>query len=93
VDIGSGGGFDIAGTGDEGFLVGTPGRAGGASLYGVDLTSGRATAVGQVGDGDLTLTGLAAAQNRGRATRTGGSSRWSSTSTPAGASRRRERSA
>jgi hypothetical protein len=76
VDIGSDGGFDIAGTGDEGFLVGTPGRAGGASLYGVDLTSGRATAVGQVGDGDLTLTGLAAAQNRGarpgRADRQGG---------------------
>lgn len=63
--------FDIAGVGNLGFLATTPAGRGGAYLYRVDITTGRATELGPVGTGSLvrskgtartTITGIAARQ-------------------------------
>jgi hypothetical protein len=64
VDIGDDAGFDIAGAGNVAYLVATPEGRTSAVLYGVDLTTGKARQIGKVGRGDLTVTGLAAWQDR-----------------------------
>jgi hypothetical protein len=72
VDIGLDTGFDIAGAGNEGFLVAVPAGQTGSVLHTLDIRTGAATAVGPVatgrlvrgeGAGSVVLTGLAARQN------------------------------
>ena len=65
IDLGTDVGFDIAGTGNRGYVAGASAdRAGGAQLYSVDLGSGRARTMGRIGDGDVVVTGLAAWQDQ-----------------------------
>lgn len=71
IDVGDQTSFDIAGTGNLGFLATTPAGASGASLYRVDIATGKATELGPIGTGSLvrskgtpklTITGMAARQ-------------------------------
>jgi hypothetical protein len=71
VDVTESTGFDIAGTGNIGYMATTPAGAAGASLYRVDVAGGAATRIGPIGTGSLvnskgtprtTITALAARQ-------------------------------
>lgn len=71
IDVGDQTSFDIAGAGNLGFLSATPAGASGASLYRIDITTGRATILGPIGTGSLlrtkgtprlAITGIAARQ-------------------------------
>ena len=57
-------GFDIAGSDNIGYLAGTAAGRSGAQLYQVDLATGQTRRLGRVGHGDVTITGLAAWQDR-----------------------------
>ena len=63
-DVGSDAGFDIAGTNNVGYVAGTQAGNAGAALYRVDLQTGQSTRVGRIGNGRLTITGLAAWQDQ-----------------------------
>jgi len=71
VDVGDNTSFDIAGSGNLGFMVTTPAGGSGAVLYRLDITTGAATELGPIATGSLlrtkgtprlTVTGLAARQ-------------------------------
>ena len=65
LDLGSDVGFDIAGTGNQGYLAGTPsGRSSGARLYTLDVTTGKSRQLGRIGGGNVVVTGLAAWQDQ-----------------------------
>jgi hypothetical protein len=57
-------GFDIAGADNIGYLAGTSAGRMATQLYQVDLATGKTRRLGRVGDGDVTITGLAAWQDR-----------------------------
>lgn len=63
VDLRSDLGFDIAGADDVGYLAGTRTGRSGAELYRVDVTTGDTRRLGRIGDGNVTITGLAAWQD------------------------------
>jgi Domain of unknown function (DUF4394) len=63
LDLGSDVGFDIAGTDNVGYVAGTPQGRSGAQLYVVDVTNGDTRRLGRIGDGGVTITGLAAWQS------------------------------
>ena len=71
IDVGDQTGFDIAGVGNFGFLATTPVGASGATLYRLDIETGKTTELGPIGTGSLvrskgtpklTITGIAARQ-------------------------------
>jgi hypothetical protein len=62
VDVGPETSFDIAGKRNVAYLA-TAGATGGSTLHTVDLATGTATLVGRIGDGTVTVTGLAAQQD------------------------------
>jgi len=64
IDLGRDVGFDIAGKGNVGYVAGTPEGRSGAQLYQVDVTTGDTRRLGRIGHGDVTITGLAAWQDR-----------------------------
>jgi hypothetical protein len=64
VDIGSDVGFDIAGAGNLGYVAGTASGRNGAEIWSVDLATGDTRSLGRIGRGDVTITGLAAWQDR-----------------------------
>ena len=63
-DLGSDAGFDIAGKDNVGYVAGTQAGNAGAALYRVDLQTGQSSRIGRIGNGRLTITGLAAWQDQ-----------------------------
>jgi hypothetical protein len=59
VDVGNVGGFDIAMPGNVGFAAFQVGATSG--LYSINLSTGAASSLGSIGNGSLTITGLAVA--------------------------------
>lgn len=59
VDFGSNGGFDILSTQNRGIITNTAFAASGSSLYTINLSTGAATTVGTIGNGNVNLVGLA----------------------------------
>ena len=62
LELGPDVGFDIAGRDDVAYVAGTPEGGGGARLYRTDLATGKTRPLGRIGDGGVTITGLAAVQ-------------------------------
>lgn len=60
VDFGSTGGFDILSTQNGNNITNTAFAASGSSLYTINLTTGAATTLGTIGNGNVTIVGLAA---------------------------------
>jgi hypothetical protein len=63
-DLGPEAGFDIAGSANTGYVAGTRAGRSGAELFRVDLATGRTRNLGRIGHGAVTVTGLAAWQDR-----------------------------
>jgi hypothetical protein len=63
IDFGLDAGFDIAGSGNVGYVAGTPQGMDGARLFQVDVTTGETRRLGRIGHGNVTITGLAAVQD------------------------------
>jgi Domain of unknown function (DUF4394) len=63
-DLGPEAGFDIAGRPDVGYVAGTRSGRNGAELWRVDLASGDTRSLGRIGNGNVTVTGLAAWQDQ-----------------------------
>jgi hypothetical protein len=63
VDLGDDVGFDIAGPANAGYVAGTPAGRRGARLWKVDVTTGARVTLGRIGNGRVTITGLAARQD------------------------------
>src|SRR5262245_63178140 len=57
-------GFDIAGAANVGWLAGTAEARYSSRLYRLNPSTGRTTALGRIGDGSHTITGLAAVQDQ-----------------------------
>jgi hypothetical protein len=64
VDLGPEAGFDIAGRADTGYVAGTRTGRAGAELWRVELATGKTRNLGRIGDGSVTVTGLAAWQDQ-----------------------------
>ena len=64
VDLGDDVGFDIAGAANAGYVAGTPYGRSGARVWRVDVTTGARASLGRIGNGRVTITGLAAWQDR-----------------------------
>jgi hypothetical protein len=63
-DLGRSAGFDIAGMNNVGYVAGTPTGRSGARLWRVDLATGDTRSLGRIGNGQRTITGLAAWQDQ-----------------------------
>ena len=63
-DLGRNAGFDIAGRENVGYVAGTRVGRSGAELWRVDVMTGKTRSLGRIGDGGLTITGLAAWQDQ-----------------------------
>jgi hypothetical protein len=63
IDLGVDAGFDIAGAGNIGYVAGTDSGRNGARLYQVDVPTGKIQQLGRIGNGNVTVTGLAAVQD------------------------------
>jgi hypothetical protein len=63
IDLGADVGFDIAGQDNGAYVAGTPEGRDGARLYRVDVLTGKTRSLGRIGDGAVTITGLAAVQD------------------------------
>jgi Domain of unknown function (DUF4394) len=64
LDLGPEAGFDIAGSPDVGYVAGTRAGRSGAELWRVELATGKARNLGRIGNGAVTVTGLAAWQDQ-----------------------------
>ena len=64
LDLGPEAGFDIAGRADTGYVAGTRAGRTGAELWRVELATGKTRSLGRIGDGSVTVTGLAAWQDQ-----------------------------
>jgi hypothetical protein len=63
-DLGPEAGFDIAGSPDVGYVAGTRAGRSGAELWRVELATGNTRNLGRIGNGAVTVTGLAAWQDQ-----------------------------
>jgi hypothetical protein len=63
-DLGPEAGFDIAGRPDVGYVAGTRSGRNGAELWRVDLASGDTRSLRRIGNGNVTVTGVAAWQDQ-----------------------------
>jgi hypothetical protein len=63
-DLQADAGFDIAGAASTGYVAGTRAGRGGAELFRVELATGRTRSLGRIGNGAVTVTGLAAWQDQ-----------------------------